>query len=292
MNGKLVNLKRVRKERGKTQEEAAKDLGIKLATYRAWEQQKYAPRSEKLRELASYLNCSTDYLFGITTKNIAYTNYHQDVSVAVDDYMTTLEPHTQARVLESVRELAATEMANTMPIEATVGEDDDPSLPPTAMNIKKLRAKFNLTAATLADFVHVPISSIEGWEEGNSAPTEEIVSRITKHFDILPENITERGGMNRVVRMPNLIDTSAFEGMSPDESVLISLFRTLNVRAQDMLIKFTATLLYLPTFNNNVKRRSLDELSGGKLSFPTLHDFIAYMHNATNERERERERNL
>jgi len=55
-------IRRLRAERGLTQEEAAEALDVATGTYAAWEQGKSAPRLEGLLALADYYDTSTDYL--------------------------------------------------------------------------------------------------------------------------------------------------------------------------------------------------------------------------------------
>lgn len=57
---RLSNLKNIRKQKGKTQEQVARDLGIPISTYRSWEQEKNSPTAERLAKLALYFECSAD----------------------------------------------------------------------------------------------------------------------------------------------------------------------------------------------------------------------------------------
>ena len=61
----LVNLKRIRKQRTeKSQEVVARELGIPVGTYIAWEQTRNTPRANELKLLADYFGCTVDDLFG------------------------------------------------------------------------------------------------------------------------------------------------------------------------------------------------------------------------------------
>ena len=58
----LTNLKSIRKKRGYSQEQAARDLGVSINTYRNWEQLKNSPKADTLRKIADYLSVPIDDL--------------------------------------------------------------------------------------------------------------------------------------------------------------------------------------------------------------------------------------
>jgi len=84
----LTNLKKMRKEKGMTQELVASMLGVPLSTYRTWEQQQNTPRATELVKLCSFFECSLDDLFGEDAKNTDYKNIMGRVAhpVAVPSY--------------------------------------------------------------------------------------------------------------------------------------------------------------------------------------------------------------
>ena len=45
-----------------TDYQVAKDIGIPRSTFSEWKKKKYAPKTEKLKKIAAYLNVSVDYL--------------------------------------------------------------------------------------------------------------------------------------------------------------------------------------------------------------------------------------
>lgn len=59
-------LKELRNNRGLTQFEVAKGLGVTQPTYQQWETGKRSPTSETLLKLADYFGVTTDSLFGRT----------------------------------------------------------------------------------------------------------------------------------------------------------------------------------------------------------------------------------
>lgn len=66
MNDSLsVNLRKKRLEYGKTQEEMAKILHVKRATYGEYERGKISPPLEKVEMMAEYFQMSIDSLIGI-----------------------------------------------------------------------------------------------------------------------------------------------------------------------------------------------------------------------------------
>ena len=61
----LYELKQLRKKKGITQNEAAKEFGVPLSTYRNWEQLKNMPRDNvTLKKIADYFDVSMEALFG------------------------------------------------------------------------------------------------------------------------------------------------------------------------------------------------------------------------------------
>ncbi len=59
-----MNLKTIRKERNMRQEDIARYLNVKQATYSGYESGKYEPTIETLCKLADYYKVSIDYLIG------------------------------------------------------------------------------------------------------------------------------------------------------------------------------------------------------------------------------------
>lgn len=73
-----MNLKTIRKERNMRQEDIARYLNVKQATYSGYENGKYEPTIETLCKLADYYKVSTDYLIGRKWNNdISYLTNKQ-----------------------------------------------------------------------------------------------------------------------------------------------------------------------------------------------------------------------
>jgi len=60
------NLKKCRKDKNKTQREAAKEMGISELSYQNYELGRREPRIETLNKIADYFDVSIDYLTGRT----------------------------------------------------------------------------------------------------------------------------------------------------------------------------------------------------------------------------------
>lgn len=59
-------IKEIRKEKNKSQEQIAKQLGIKQQQYSRYETGKRKLNAEQLITICKYLNISADYLLGLT----------------------------------------------------------------------------------------------------------------------------------------------------------------------------------------------------------------------------------
>ena len=59
-----TRVKQVRESKGLSQEQVAADLGVKLSTYRSWEQGSRGFNGEKITMLADYFKVSADTLLG------------------------------------------------------------------------------------------------------------------------------------------------------------------------------------------------------------------------------------
>lgn len=69
-------LKELRKDKGLTQGDLAKVLGVKRTTVSAWENETSAPSDELKVELAKYFNVSLDYLMGLIKEDMPYSRDH------------------------------------------------------------------------------------------------------------------------------------------------------------------------------------------------------------------------
>lgn len=77
----FINLKRIRQEHGKTQEQVARDLDIPIGTYRGWEQLRNNPETSNAIRLAEYFDTTIDELLG---RDVAAIK-----QAMLDDFMAT-----------------------------------------------------------------------------------------------------------------------------------------------------------------------------------------------------------
>lgn len=85
-------LKSLRKEKGLTLEQMAKDLGTTKVTLSRYENGSREPKGETLNTLADYFNVSIDYLFARTdNKTFLSTKNTIDVKKAIDEVLLNLE---------------------------------------------------------------------------------------------------------------------------------------------------------------------------------------------------------
>lgn len=66
----MFKLENLRKDKGLSMAQAARDLGLKYTTYVSYEKGDREPNSEMLIQLADYYGCSVDYLVGNAVEKI------------------------------------------------------------------------------------------------------------------------------------------------------------------------------------------------------------------------------
>lgn len=94
-----IRLKRLRKEREKTQEDMSKLLHIQRSTYGEYERGKIMPPVSKIKVLADYFGVSVDYLMGNTnfkTHEERQEKDAMDVSKDLKIILEYLEDHQSA----------------------------------------------------------------------------------------------------------------------------------------------------------------------------------------------------
>lgn len=92
-----MNLKLLRKNAGKTQEEMAQFLNTTHRTYGRYEQGQFEPSIETLIKLADYYQVSLDYLVGRQFKNDA--GYLTDKEKEVLKYFRAMSEENQKIIL-------------------------------------------------------------------------------------------------------------------------------------------------------------------------------------------------
>ena len=79
----MFNLKKIRKENKITQQELAKRINTTQSNISGWESLKWEPDMEAVKDICKVLNCSSDYLLGLT-------NY--DYKVKNNEMLTIKDP--------------------------------------------------------------------------------------------------------------------------------------------------------------------------------------------------------
>ena len=92
-----MNLKTIRKERNMRQEDIARYLNVKQATYSGYESGKYEPTIETLCRLADYYKVSIDFLIG--------REWNNDIG-----YLTS----TQIECVNMIKQLTETNLIKVM----------------------------------------------------------------------------------------------------------------------------------------------------------------------------------
>ena len=80
------NLKRLRKEKGNTQQEIADHLGMSMQSVSKWECGDGYPDIELLPKIAAYYDVSLDYLFGVSEIHQNKINLKQIAATLMLDY--------------------------------------------------------------------------------------------------------------------------------------------------------------------------------------------------------------
>lgn len=63
-------------------------------------------------------------------------------------------------------------------------------------NIKKLRARYDLTQQDIADIAGVTNKAVSAWETGHKEPRMGAIEKIAQRFGIKKSNIIEEDGMD------------------------------------------------------------------------------------------------
>ena len=92
-----MNLKTIRKQRNMRQEDIARYLNVKQATYSGYESGKYEPTIETLCKLADYYKVSIDFLIG--------REWNNDIG-----YLTS----TQIECVNMIKQLTETNLIKVM----------------------------------------------------------------------------------------------------------------------------------------------------------------------------------
>ena len=100
----MNNLRKLRIEKGLTQLELGKIIGNKQNTISYWEKGTYDIDNENLQRLATFFNCSTDYLLGnteIRNQEITKFTLTEQEKALLENFRSTTEQGKQ-RIIQSV----------------------------------------------------------------------------------------------------------------------------------------------------------------------------------------------
>lgn len=101
----MLRLKKLRKEKGVSQQTLAGILKVTQATISGWESEKFEVDNASLFRLADYFNVSVDYLLGRTDEPNAEkpASAKGDGQSEIYDIIESLSPDNRAKLLELAR---------------------------------------------------------------------------------------------------------------------------------------------------------------------------------------------
>lgn len=108
-----TRLKQLREERGLSQAEIAKIMGVGRTTYLKWETGENKP-TRKLNQLSNFFNVSVDYLLGKTNLRKAVTGkaFNSGVKIPVLQHITSAKPFANTQNILNYEEITL-ELAST-----------------------------------------------------------------------------------------------------------------------------------------------------------------------------------
>lgn len=98
-----IFLKQIRKAGDYTQQQVADGVGVKVATYRTWENGKRMPSFAQVIACAEFLGCTTDEIAGRPIDHECLKPYEREL---IECYRSST-PERQDRLLDSARDSAA-----------------------------------------------------------------------------------------------------------------------------------------------------------------------------------------
>lgn len=104
-----MNLKKYRLEKGKTQEELAKELNMPRAKYARYELQTSEPNIETLKKLAEYFHTTIDNLVGHETPYLIDKSQFSDTQLKIIEEIKNLQEYACQKVEAYIIGLKAAE---------------------------------------------------------------------------------------------------------------------------------------------------------------------------------------
>lgn len=103
----MTNIKKAREAIGLSQKEVAISLGVSNPTVSDWERGIKNPSGKNLKKLATLLNCSTDYLLGVseqtseTTRQSLREKFDMPDGIDIDTAIEAMHKNPKLKVLFS-----------------------------------------------------------------------------------------------------------------------------------------------------------------------------------------------
>jgi len=95
-----LRLKKLREEKGLSQEEVASRLNFKKSTISGYERNVTTPSLEALKSMAIFYNVSTDYLLGLTDRAYIYLDgFSEDDKQSVAQIVEQIREMTKNRLM-------------------------------------------------------------------------------------------------------------------------------------------------------------------------------------------------
>lgn len=214
------NLKRLRIERGLTQQQVGKQLGTSKQAYSYWESGQHTPRFETIKKLADILGVTTDQITeeyvqpydesetasfterlislrkekGVNQTEIAkglhisQQTYSQWESGNRSPSQKTLEKLAKFFNVSVSYLLGETSIRNfselTTPNEHPNEQSHAPSKPTIGERIKSARKEAGLLQEEVAEHFNVSQPAYQAWESGRRNPKKETLQKLADYFNV------------------------------------------------------------------------------------------------------------
>lgn len=177
-----------------TQEDAAREFGVALGTYRNWEQGVgKGIKSEQLKQMSKLYGVSVDFLLGDSENNKAVADAIRRLRKAHDLTQGQLgaiagvsaEAVSQwecGRAMPRWEPLESMSKFFGVPKSVILGE-----IPPEntiADGIRRLRKKAGLTVDQVGESIGRSGKTVSAWETGRSAPSASLLEDLCRFFDV------------------------------------------------------------------------------------------------------------
>lgn len=210
------NLKRLRIERGLTQQQVGEQLGTSKQAYSYWESGQHTPRFETIKKLAN--------IFGVTTEKITedYAQPYNESETAsfterlkelrkekglnqieIANYFGTSQPAYQAwesgrrtpaqKSLEKLAKffnvsvsylLGETNIRNFSGLTTPKEQSHAPSEPTIGERLKSARKEAGLLQEEVAEHFNITQQAYQVWESGKRNPKKETIQKLADYFNV------------------------------------------------------------------------------------------------------------